>query len=66
MADGKKVFLNKTTGEVIWRRLKISALIYFKVDGKKFGYKVKASDVLDADGILKEFGIVFGKNRRIA
>ena len=66
MADGKKVFLNKTTGEVIWRRLKISALIYFKADGKKFGYKVKASDVLDADGILKEFSIVFGKNRRIA
>ena len=66
MADGKKVYMNKTTGEIIWRNCRLSAVRYFKRDGKLFGYKVSNKDILNADGILKEFGIVFGKVRRIA
>ena len=66
MADGKKVYMNRTTGEIIWRNCRLGALRYFKQDGKIFGYKVSNKDILNADGILKEFGIVFGKTRRIA
>ena len=65
MADGKKVFLNKTTGEIIWRRCRLSAWLYFKADGKKFGYKVSNKDILDANGIMKVFGVVFGKERKL-
>ena len=59
-ADGK-VFANKQTGEVIVRKNKFNAWLYFKADGKKFGYKIKKSDILDADGILKLFGIIVSK-----
>lgn len=65
MVDGKKVFMNKTTGELIWRPCRLSAWLYFKADGKKFGYKVSNKDILDADGIMRVFGIVFGKERRL-
>ena len=63
MANGKKVFVNKTTGEIIWRHSRLGAWLYFKADGKKFGYKVSNKDILDADGILKVFGVVYGKSK---
>ena len=63
MANGKKVFMNKTTGEIIWRHSRLGAWLYFKADGKKFGYKVSNKDILDADGILKVFGVVYGKSK---
>jgi len=66
MADGKKVYMNKTTGEIIWRNCRLSAWLYFKADGKRFGYKVSNKDILDADGIMRVFGVVFGKTRRVS
>ena len=66
MADGKKVYMNKTTGEIIWRNCRLSAWLYFKRDGKHFGYKVSNKDILDADGIMRVFGVVFGKSRRVS
>jgi len=46
MADGKKLFLNNMTGEVISRRSRLSAWWYFKADGIKCGYKVRWSDII--------------------
>ena len=46
MADGKKMFLNKTTGEVIWRRSRLNAWFYFKADGKRVGYAVRWKDIV--------------------
>lgn len=68
MAHEKKVFMNKITGEVIWRYCRLSAWLYFKADGKKLGYKVSNKNILDADGIKEVYGTVFhdmvlGKSR---
>lgn len=38
MVDGKKLFINWITGEVILRRSRLSAYLYFKRDGKRCGY----------------------------
>jgi len=45
MADGK-LYLNKTTGEVIFKANKLVAYRYFKADGKKVGYKVRWKDIV--------------------
>lgn len=45
MADGKKLYLNDKTGEVIARGSRLSAWCYFKADGIKCGYKVRWGDI---------------------
>ena len=46
-ADGKrKVWLNTKTGEIVRFRSKLTAIHYFKVDGKKFGYEVSRKDIV--------------------
>ena len=55
-ADGRTYFMNKITGEIVWKICRFTALLYFMADGKKYGYKVSNSDILDADGIAKEYG----------
>lgn len=58
MADGKikrmkgKMFINKTTGEVVFKRTRWGARRYFKADGKACGYPYSKNDVVDADGFL--------------
>ena len=59
MLDGKKIFINKTTGELIFRRTRWSAIRYFKADGKACGYPFKKSDVIALDGIT--FGMALAK-----
>ena len=46
MADGKKYYLNLETGEIIGRKSRLGAYIYFKADGKKVGYKVRWTDIV--------------------
>ena len=55
----KKVFLNTKTGEVIFRKTRLSAVRYFKVDGKALGIKIKNKDILSADGIIHKIGEVY-------
>ena len=45
MADGKIPYLNKITGEIIFRRTKLGAYLYFKADGKKCGYRTTFKDI---------------------
>lgn len=45
MADGKIPYLNKITGEIIFRRTKLGAYLYFRADGKKCGYKTTFQDI---------------------
>lgn len=45
--DGKKkAWLNTKTGEVVYFRSKLSAVHYFKADGKKVGYEVARADIV--------------------
>lgn len=47
MADGKiKFWINTKTGEIVSCRSKITALRYFKADGKEFGYEVSYKDIV--------------------
>ena len=45
--DGKRLWCNKVTGEVITCRWKWFAYKYFKADGKLYGYDVGYKDVLN-------------------
>ena len=45
MADGKR-YLNLITGELIIRKSRLGAYLYFKADGKKVGYKVRLRDIV--------------------
>lgn len=65
MANGKKVFMNKITGEIIWRHCRLGAWLYFKADGKKLGYKVSNKNILDADGIKKVYGMEFWQAKKL-
>ena len=55
-ADGRTYFMNRNTGEIIWKLNRFTALLYFIADGKKHGYEVDPEDILDADGIRQEYG----------
>lgn len=39
-------YLNLTTGEIVIRKSRRSAYLYFKADGKRVGYKVKLRDII--------------------
>ena len=62
MADGK-LYLNKTTGEVIFKANKLVAYRYFKADGKKVGYKVRWKDIVKCAQTEKTKR-VFSSNRK--
>lgn len=61
MADGKKIYFNQITKEVIWCKSKVNALQYFKADGKRLGYKITSHEILNAEEILEIFGVVCGR-----
>ncbi len=51
MADRKKFFIHRQTGEVIERRTLWGACRYFKRDGKKLGYDGSRKNVV----LLRDF-----------
>lgn len=57
----KQVFMHKQTGEIIYRYTHLGAYLYFKADGKKFGYTTRRGDILDADGIRTTYGLIINK-----
>lgn len=57
----KQVFMHKQTGEIIHRYTHIGAYLYFKADGKRFGYITRRGDVLDADGVRKTYGLIIDR-----
>lgn len=53
--------MHKQTGEIIYKHTYIGAYLYFKADGKRFGYITRRGDVLNADGIRKTYGLIINK-----